>query len=276
VPPADAIEGQSDVPSSNDAAPLGDLPVQPDIEDVMSRADETLPAADVGELAAAFDGLEVAETADATDLELLGESPVLEPTAGADVTLADVAAPNIAIDAGVAAPPAPANAPDVSTGWLAPSEVTGAEPNAPVSVSLPTDGLPSRASQPTPAIDDLLHRLGTPLKIARGPYDPNSGAPLKIALLSGQLSDGDSSSDSASGPGPQSPPADDKADGGDAPPSMTRPIVMVTLADSKSIVAEVLEQFAERSDARSQQIAQWEINYAISMRDQQIQACMRR
>ena len=57
---------------------------------------------------------------------------------------------------------------------------------------------------------------------------------------------------------------------------MTRPIVMVALADSQAIVAEVLDQFTERSDARLRQIAQWEINYAVYMRDQQIQACLRR
>ena len=150
--PPDATENHEDVPASDKAPPHDDLSVPTEIEDAMPRDGGT--GADLAEPAAAIDGIGTTETTGA--VEPLGASPILEPTAGNDVSLADMAAGPIA-------------------------------PNVDQSNTLPPDERTGIDQSPL-GIDDLFFRHETPLGIAHGPdegtYSPRSlgWCPIRATL----------------------------------------------------------------------------------------------
>jgi hypothetical protein len=63
---------------------------------------------------------------------------------------------------------------------------------------------------------------------------------------------------------------------GDAAPSMSRPVVLVSMAESRKSIADGWDALAGRIEKLARQIARAEIDAATYARNQQVRACLRR
>ena len=241
-------EGQTDVPPIDDLSSLESLP-------------DDLPT-ESGQPADAFDGLDATvDDGGAIDASLFDTADDSQLTDVTDAARGEPAADFLAPDASQEPGPVLHVGP-VTADWLKPGELTrGDEPNADKTSGLPMDAIREWPGEPRAVSSELPHRHDTPARYSLLPHAPDPDASMNIALLS---SAGDSSGAAVDAPnGPDSPPPPSFGESDSGTPSMSRPVLLVSLADSKDIIKQAADDLTERLKNVAGQVAQSEVNAAF-------------